>query len=69
MYRETAQEMTAALYQVQEKGVSLYLEGKPADPMTIAYHCVCEEETYMADYVLDDAGILRELRYDRITDC
>jgi len=48
-------------------GVVLYLEGKISSPEEITLRC-CQEQgiIYMADYVLDDFGQLRELRYDRI---
>lgn len=68
LYTENTQNLTAVLHRVQENGVLLYLEGQPADPVTIADRCVREDETYMADYVTDETGRLRELRYDRITD-
>lgn len=50
-----------------KKGVALFLEGAPASPGEIAGKCVGEDSVYMADYVLDDSGVLRELRYDRIS--
>ena len=53
----------------QKNGVSLYLDGVPATPETIAVNYVCEDSNYMADYVLDSAGILKELRYDKVTEC
>lgn len=55
------------LKQVQRTGVSLFLEGQPSTPAAIAGKCVCEDTVYMADYVLDEQGSLKELRYDRIT--
>lgn len=67
--RETnEQRLREKLEQVQRQGVCLYLEGKPASPDDIASKCVCEDMDYMADYVLDETGILRELRYDRVAD-
>jgi len=50
-----------------QNGVALFLEGTPALPSEIAGKCVGEDTVYMADYVLDDKGILRELRYDRVS--
>jgi len=48
-------------------GVILYFEGRESSPEEIASKC-CQEQgaVYMADYVLDDYGQLRELRYDKI---
>lgn len=68
MYEKSEQRLQEKLKQVQQSGVSLFIEGQPATPEVIAKKCVCEETTYMADYVLDDAGILKELRYDKVTD-
>lgn len=68
MCEKNEQLLKEKLEQVQSTGVSLFLEGEPATPAVIAEKCVCENMIYMADYVLDDNGILKELRYDRITD-
>lgn len=68
MYEEDEQRLKEKLEQMQHSGVSLFLEGKQATPELIANRCVCEDSTYMADYVLDNDGILKELRYDRVTD-
>lgn len=68
MYKKEGQRLKEKLENVRKSGVSLFLEGEPATPETIADKCVCEDAIYMADYVLDEAGRLKELRYDRITD-
>lgn len=68
MHEKNEQLLKEKLEQVQNTGVCLFLEGEPATPAVIAGKCVCENMIYMADYVLDDNGILKELRYDRITD-
>lgn len=49
-------------------GVALFLDGRPSTPEEIAYRCLEEKEVYMPDYVLDDHGILQELRYDKVSD-
>lgn len=68
MYEKEGQRLREKLESVRKSGVSLFLEGKPASPKTIADKCVREDAIYMADYVLDEDGRLKELRYDRITD-
>lgn len=68
VYEKEEQRLKEKLESVRRSGVSLYLEGKPASPEVIADKCVCEDAIYMADYVLDEDGRLKELRYDRITD-
>ena len=62
------QQLATKLSAVMESGVGLFIEGKPATPEMIAQKCVCEDMVYMADYVLDETGRLKELRYDRVTD-
>lgn len=66
MHQDNVQALTDTLNRAEKEGVSLFLEGHPSDPATIAKRCVRESETYMADYNLDDAGHLKELRYDRV---
>lgn len=66
MQQDKEQDIAAALNRARKEGVSLFLEGKPSDPETIANHCVRETETYMADYIMDDAGRVKELHYDKV---
>lgn len=68
MYGKSERELKERLKQIRRSGVSLFMQGEPATPAEIARRCVCEAEIYMADYVLDDTGSLKELRYDRVTD-
>lgn len=68
VYEKNEQHLKEKLEKMQHSGVSLFLEGKESTPEIIANKCVCEDQTYMADYVLDDSGTLKELRYDRVTD-
>ena len=66
MHQDNVQALTDTLNRAEKEGVSLFLEGNPSDPATIEQCCVRASETYMADYILDDAGHLKELRYDRV---
>lgn len=68
MQEQNKQHFREKLEQVQRTGVDLFLEGEPTTPDIIVSRCVCENSSYMADYVLDDKGILKELRYDWVTD-
>lgn len=68
MYKTNEQRLREKLEQVRQQGVYLFLEGKPSTPKEIAGKCVCEDADYMADYVLDEDGVLKELRYDRVAD-
>lgn len=68
MFEDNEQRLKVKLENISKTGVYLFLEGKPASPEIIAKQCVCEDMAYMADYVLDNAGNLKELRYDKVTD-
>lgn len=68
MYDGKEQIMRNNLENVRQRGVELFLEGEPSSPGEIAGKCIGEDCVYMADYVLDDRGVLRELRYDKISD-
>ena len=52
---------------MENAGVRLYLDGIPASPKKIAKQCVNEESLYMPDYVTDNEGKIKEIRYDRIS--
>ncbi len=52
--------------QVQEKGVLIFVDDEPASPEEVALRCVQEQTVYMPDYVLNEKGGLKEVRFDRI---
>ncbi|MBO5282128.1 MAG: hypothetical protein J6B43_03235 [Lachnospiraceae bacterium] len=54
------------MQKAQERGVSLYVDDHPASPEEVACKCVQEQTVYMPDYVLNDMGILEQVRFDRI---
>ena len=67
MKSDDERELKKNLKRFRKKGVDLYLEGSPASPEEIARKFfVCEEAVYMPDFVVDDGGRLKEVRYDRI---
>ncbi len=49
-----------------EMGIKLILQGRPASPQQTADIVMEEFGCYMADYVQDADGVLKEIRYDRI---
>ena len=52
---------------IEKSGAALYLEGKRMSAEELAkVCCVNEEAVYLADYVLDEAGRLTRLCYDRV---
>ena len=47
--------------------VEVYVDGHPTTQDEVAKICsVSEEYSYMADFIIDDDGFLKEIRYDRI---
>lgn len=49
-----------------KQGTLLYMDGKLAAPSQISDRMVRESGDYMADYVTDEAGHIREIHYDKI---
>lgn len=45
----------------------LYFDGALSNTEYILKHCVMEDTAYMADYVTDREGKVREIRYDKIS--
>ena len=54
------------LERMEKQGVKLYLDGAPSTTEYIIRNCVNEDTVYMPDYVTDEHGIVKEIRYDRI---
>lgn len=54
------------LEQMEREGVILYLNGVPSTTEYIMKNCVNEDAIYMPDYVIDENGKIKEIRYDRI---
>ena len=58
--------MKARLEDILSQGIELYLDGQPASPSRIAERFVREDTVYMPDFVLDEEGVLTQVRYDEI---
>lgn len=56
------------LLQYEKAGVKLYLDGNPSDTDHIMKKCVKEDTAYMADYIADETGKVKEIRYDLISE-
>ena len=56
----------SSLKRISNTGITLYLNGRAATPDEIAACCVNEKALYMPDYVMDDEGALKEVRYDKV---
>lgn len=48
------------------QGAMLYMDGELAPPSYVSSMLAAEQGNYMADYVTDDAGCIKEIHYDRI---
>lgn len=60
-------ELKKHLKKIRKQGVELYLEGRPASPEEIAKkYFVCEDAVYMPDFVTDEQGRLKQVRYDKV---
>ncbi len=55
------------LQSMERAGVRLYLDGVPATSEMIAKKCVNEDTFYMPDYITDNEGKIKEIRYDKIS--
>lgn len=61
--------MLLHLEQMKQCGVALYLDGQSVLPGEAVAKAVRENSPYMADYVLDSAGVIRQVRFDKVTRC
>ncbi len=61
--------MLLHLEQMKRCGVALYLDGRSVLPGEAVAKAVREDSPYMADYVLDSAGAIEQVRFDKVTRC
>ncbi len=54
------------LEEMEREGVKLYVNGRLATSEYIVRHCINEDTVYMPDYVTDESGRVKEIRYDKI---
>lgn len=59
--------LRSSLESIAREGVFLYLEGRLSSPDEIFRECIAEEATYMADYIMNEIGQLKELRYNKVS--
>lgn len=59
--------MLIRLEQMRRSGVALFVDGKEALPSEAVAKAVRENSPYMADYVLDSAGVIEQVRFDKVT--
>lgn len=58
--------LRSQLEKQEKNGVKLYLNGLPSTTEHIVKNCINEDTVYMPDYVTDENGKVKEIRYDRI---
>jgi len=58
--------MEDRLEEILSQGIELYLDGLPASPSRIAERFVREDVVYMPDFVINEEGMLTQVRYDRV---
>lgn len=65
---EVAREvMLSHLEQMRSCGVELFMDNRAVLPAEAVAKAVRENSPYMADYVLDAAGAISQVRFDRVT--
>jgi hypothetical protein len=61
------QKLLIELENIQNRGIAIFLDGIPSSPLTVTDAlCVKDSSNFMRDYVTDEKGVLRELRFDEI---
>lgn len=67
--KQTRSALRRELHGYYRQGVSLCLDGEPSTPDQIVRACRVEEEgSYMRDYVSDEKGTIRQIRFDFVKD-
>ena len=59
--------LKSQLENLERQGIKLYLNGAPSNTDSIVKNCIREDTIYMPDYVTDENGEIREIRYDKIS--
>lgn len=65
--RNAREDMLLQLEQMSRKGIKLFVDGENVLPAEAVSRAVREDSPYMADYVLDEGGAIRQVRFDRVT--
>lgn len=64
--KKAQKKLKADLCQSLKQGTLLYIDGRLAAPSHISDRMMREESSYMADYITDETGHVREIHYNRI---
>ncbi len=66
MQKEQLEKLYLELSSLENRGITIWMEGSKSDSGHVANQLyINEENSYMRDYVFDE-GVLKELRFDRI---
>lgn len=61
------QKLLVELENIKDRGIMIFLDGVPSSPSAVTdVLCVKEGDSFMRDYVTDEKGVLRELRFDKV---
>ncbi len=57
------------LESIQSRGITIFIDGIPSSPLTVTDALyVNDSDSFMRDYVMDEKGEWKELRFDRVKD-
>ena len=60
------QQLYMELSTLEDQGITIWLEGYPSNSMHVAGQLlVCDENSYMRDYIFDE-GRLKEIHFNKI---
>lgn len=65
-HKKAQKEISKKLCRSLKEGTLLYMDGELAPPSKISNMMMQERGNYMADYVTDDQGLIKEIHYDKI---
>ncbi len=68
MDKEHMQRLYLELTSLEDRDITIWLEGYPSDSKSVTSQLsVSEDNTYMRDYIFDE-GVLKEVHFDRINE-
>lgn len=66
-YEDDSVLLKVKLKKLEKEGIKLFLNGVPSTTEYIIENCINEDTVYMPDYITDECGRIKEIRYDRIS--
>lgn len=58
--------MVASLERMQKAGADFFIDGEKVPLSEAVTRAVCEDCSYMADYVFDRTGAVEQVRFDKV---